>query len=135
MITIVRFHLLLDSLFLLLTFYTCYWEVIKTAFILVYVDADANCNEFNFQLGPTGIGATIPATRSWNLKVKLTHDVGLGLCSFLGLFEDHKTGKQQIRGRFHQHFCALFSHPFAKKSNSPITFRLYERILAKNTFV
>jgi len=35
----------------------------------MYVDSSAACNEFNFQLGPTGVGATIPATRSWNMKI------------------------------------------------------------------
>ena len=38
----------------------------------MYVDASDNCNEFNFQLGPTGIGATIPA-RNWNMKVRRRH--------------------------------------------------------------
>ena len=36
--------------------------------ITVYADLDPNCNSLDFQLGSTGIAATIP-TRSWNIKV------------------------------------------------------------------
>jgi hypothetical protein len=36
--------------------------------LLVYAEASDSCNTLDFQLGPTGIGATIP-TRQWNIRV------------------------------------------------------------------
>lgn len=35
---------------------------------LVYVDANTGCNDLVFQLGATGIGATV-ATPSWEIKI------------------------------------------------------------------
>jgi hypothetical protein len=38
--------------------------------LLVYAEASDSCNTLDFQLGPTGIGTTIP-TRQWNIRVQL----------------------------------------------------------------
>jgi hypothetical protein len=35
---------------------------------LVYAETADSCNTLDFQLGPTGIGTTIP-TRQWNIRV------------------------------------------------------------------
>jgi hypothetical protein len=38
-------------------------------FYSVLVDASDQCNMLNFQLGNNGQGTSIPAARSWNIKV------------------------------------------------------------------
>ena len=44
---------------------------LATFFDIVYADMeDGECNTLDFQLGGTGIDATIP-TRSWSIKVNL----------------------------------------------------------------
>jgi hypothetical protein len=45
---------------------------------IVYAEASDACNSLDFQLGPTGIGATIP-TRQWNIRV--TFATSIPFCS------------------------------------------------------
>ncbi len=51
--------------------YNNYFFVTKSIFItIVFVDSSDQCNMLNFQLGVNGVGTTISASRSWNLKVR-----------------------------------------------------------------
>ena len=56
----------------ILSFWSRYMEDnLATFFDIVYADMeDGECNTLDFQLGGTGIDATIP-TRSWSIKVNL----------------------------------------------------------------
>ncbi len=42
-------------------------------FLSVLVDASDQCNTMTFQLGVAGQGTALAATRSWNIKVKLSY--------------------------------------------------------------
>lgn len=53
-------------------------------FYSVLVDASDQCNMLNFQLGNNGYGTSIPAARSWNIKV-ITIDIMVSL-TFLTIF-------------------------------------------------
>ena len=48
-------------------------STINTIMFSVYTDASSNCNDLSFQLGSTGIGTTLPGSRSWQIKVISLH--------------------------------------------------------------
>ena len=41
-----------------------------SSFISVYVEADAGCNDLEFNLGQVGVGASVSTAREFSIKVR-----------------------------------------------------------------